>query len=183
MSMIESVVRDRYGIPQRRRAVGFRAFMVGFWLLFFALLLGAGWVWLTRFIDMSKTGVCIVNLRGIGQSLSIYERRFGTYPWEFDDLVRAGIATPNEFWCPMAGMPVGDADGCFVYIPGQSGASDPRNVLAYERRGHHEQFGINVLFADGHAENVKGYDKVMKLVEETDGRLNRAASQSVGGVR
>ncbi len=174
MAVNESVVRDRSGVPPRGNGTWSIRATALLLLAVFGPMVVVAWWYISFAVSAAKYGVCMANLRGIGQSLSVYEQRFGAYPWEFDDLVRAGIATPKDFCCPMAVFSIGDVDRCFVYIPGQSSASDPRNVLAYERRGHHEQFGTNVLFADMHAENVKGYDKVMKLVAETDGRLKAA---------
>lgn len=90
-------------------------------------------------------------------------------------MVGAGVAEPKEFWCYEVGPTPGDLDSAYVLVAGQSSRSDWRNVLAYERRLNHEyRDELCVLFADQHAEMVRDYDALLKLLAETDWRLNHA---------
>ncbi len=115
---------------------------------------------------------CLANLRGIGQGVYIYaadgDERF---PPDFRTLVYTDTCTPSQFLCRSAKNSTGGLDACYVYVSGQTTKSDPRNVLVYEKRGHHGNDVANVLFVDGHAEFIKGYANVLKLVRETEARL------------
>ncbi len=115
---------------------------------------------------------CRVNLRKIAQEMHIYAARSdGQFPTDFRALIESGQCRVTDFQCPSAASPSSDADSCYVYVPGQTTRSDYRNVLVYEKRGHHRDDFANVVFLDGHAESIKGYDNVLKLVRETEGRL------------
>ena len=67
----------------------------------------------------------------------------------------------------------GSAQVRFTYIDGQTGATDPRNVLIYEDLSNHGE-GANVLFADGSVRFLT-IDERKQAVRETYARLKREA--------
>lgn len=123
-----------------------------------------------------------MRLQGIAQSAHIYAQESDVFPPDFDWLLHHTLGGGDliaAFKCPATNAAIGDLNACYVYIPGQGPNSDPRNVLAYEKRGHHGGDAANVVFVDAHAATIHGYDNVMKLVKETEERLKAAASQPV----
>lgn len=138
---------------------------------------------LSRARGMAGVAVCSANLGGLGRSLAVYASQYrGEHPPSLDVLVSSNLAQPSMLVCPADnGQSTGAADSSFyvrtpqtqsyIYIPGQNQASDPRNVLMYERPGIHDDGG-NVLFADYHAEWVSPYSRVEQMVAETRARLS-----------
>ncbi len=61
--------------------------------------------------------------------------------------------------------------GSYVYLAGQTTASDARNILAYERI--YDDEGTVVLFVDDHVEFMKPIEMFKKALLETYIRLGR----------
>jgi len=69
---------------------------------------------------------------------------------------------------------------CFIYVKGTSEASEPNDIVFYEKPGHHGNEGGHVAFQDGHVEFVTPYSKVTQLVEVTKQRVARSKAQMAG---
>jgi prepilin-type processing-associated H-X9-DG protein len=130
---------------------------------------------LSRARELSKRLVCASNLRAIGTSILIYaSEQEGQFPNDLQVLVDGGEVMPKQMLCPSSGGNVGDRGWSYVYIPGQTGADDSRNVLAYEKAENHDKEGANVLFLGGHVEFIKPYSRVEQMVAETKQRIAEA---------
>ncbi len=143
---------------------------------------------LARARELSKRTVCLANLRGIGQGMHIYASDHDDkFPPNFKALIDAQDATAKQFVCPSTALEPGDPDACYEYIAGQGTNSNPRNVLVYEKDGHHGDEGASVLYVDGRAEFVRPYERVEQLVRETRERMTsnkpREATDPAGGDR
>jgi prepilin-type processing-associated H-X9-DG protein len=123
---------------------------------------------LSRAREITKRAVSAANLRGMGQACHVYASDHADqFPESFDVLLQAGLVTPVQLRSPRAE----DQDTVsYIYVTGQTGESDPRNVLAYERPVGSE--GTNVLFVDGHVEWMK-IGAFQAAVRETYRRLGR----------
>lgn len=122
---------------------------------------------LGRARELAKRSVSAANLRAIGMACHMHAQQHqNAFPPNFDTLLKAGILTEKMLESPRlpSGVPA------YVYIAGQSLASDPQNVLAYERQADEE--GTNVLFVDGHAEWIPGW-RLADVIRATFRRLNR----------
>ncbi|MCC7293092.1 MAG: hypothetical protein IT449_13610 [Phycisphaerales bacterium] len=122
---------------------------------------------LARAREQAKRQVSASNLRGIGAGCMVYasdnEEKF---PASLDALVESGTITE-----PMLHSPRDPTGGrSYVYLDGQTAASDARNVLAYEKPIDNE--GTHVLFCDSHVEWMKPVAFRQAMVE-TYRRLNR----------
>lgn len=128
---------------------------------------------LQRARELSKRAVSAANLRGIGQACMIYANdNDDRFPPDLDTVVQGGFVTEIQLRAPTddAWQP----GGCsYVYVAGQSMASDPRNVLAYERPDVNDGEGANVLFVDGHVEFMR-VDSINQVIRETYERLGRS---------
>ncbi len=170
---------------QRERAWNVRRAVV-FVLLVAAI--GGGGYFVKRARDLAALRLesCRRQLQGIVQAAHIYAQDSDEFPPNFDWLLHhtlGGGDLISAFKCPATNVAIGNLNACYLYIPGQRPNSDPRNVLAYEKRGHHGGDAANVVFVDAHAATIYGYDNVMKLVKETEVRLKTAATQPAGGGR
>jgi prepilin-type processing-associated H-X9-DG protein len=133
---------------------------------------------LSRARELSKRTVCMSNMRGLGTAMYIYAHEDSKFPDDLGALIEANIATEKQFVCPSTTAQVGSGlDACYIYIPGQGLASQPRNVVLYEKRGNHSDDGGNVLFQDSHVEWITPYSRVEELVAETKERLARKKKQ------
>src|SRR5262249_16615952 len=121
-----------------------------------------------------KRTVCSANLRGIGQGMQIYAQDDDEFPPNLQALINNLNSTPKQFVCPQSNTPVGHVNACYIYIPGQTGHSNRRNGMIYEKRGNHSDDLANVLFVDGHVESIRPYLTVLKLVSETRARMAEA---------
>lgn len=125
---------------------------------------------LARAREVAKRAVSASNLRAIGQACHIYANdNQDKFPDDFAPLIAAGLVTPKVLHSPRD--PDDDEDAVsYVYIPGQTAASDPHNVLAYERVFDDE--GTNALFVDCHVEWMK-LEEFKRVLRETYRRLER----------
>ncbi len=114
--------------------------------------------------------------------MHLYAGNDGRFPAEMQALINSGECDAALFKCPNVEVVGDDVNSCYVYIPRQTTRSDPRNVLVYEKQGHHPNDVAYALFVDGHAESIKGYENVLKLVRETEGRLGAAQSKTSSSV-
>jgi prepilin-type processing-associated H-X9-DG protein len=127
---------------------------------------------LSRARELSKRLVCASNLTGISTSCQIHANDHdGAYPPDLQALLDSGDVTPKGLVCPSSGAAEGDITASYIYIPGQTGNDDPRNVLVYEKEENHAGEGANVLFLDGHTKFIKPYSEVEDMVEQTRQRL------------
>ncbi len=127
---------------------------------------------LSRARELSKRTVCAADMRGIGQAMYILAQDDMVFPDDLEALIEANLATERQFVCPSTTAEVGSGlEACYVYIPGQGTASDPRNVVLYDKRRNHTDEGGNVLFQDAHVEWIAPYSRVEELVAETKERL------------
>lgn len=106
---------------------------------------------------------CAMNLRQIGQAISVYAEEHQTLPDSFITL-HAATDLPDEiFICPSSNdQPANiqrqsDLVGHCSYIYLGAGQSpqwlkDPNRILACEYPENHKNAGANVLFADGHVD-------------------------------
>lgn len=138
----------------------------------------------TRSRERSKRLICCSNIKGIGTSCLIYANEHGdAYPPSLQTLIDSGDITALQLLCPSSDKKKSDieldAEGCYIYIPGQGSSDDPTNVLAYERKDNHGGEGAHVLFNDGRVEFFTSYPEVLRLVEETKLRIakNRSGEQ------
>jgi hypothetical protein len=133
---------------------------------------------LSRARELSKRTVCLANLRAIGQGMHSYAQDHDDkFPPDFKALVDDLEATPKVFICPSSDAQPGDLSACYAYIDGQSTDGNPRNVLVFEKPGHHGDEGGGVLFVDAHVEFVQPYSRVEELVRETRTRLAEEAAK------
>lgn len=131
--------------------------------LLFSILLPS----LSRARELAKRAVSTSNLRGIGMALHIYANDHNEqFPESLQILIDVGCITGEQLNSPR------DREGnvSYIYIKGQTEASDARNIVAYERVIGDE--GTNALFLDGHVEWLK-LDRFKQVLLETYQRLGR----------
>ncbi|QOJ14741.1 MAG: hypothetical protein HRU75_08850 [Planctomycetia bacterium] len=123
--------------------------------------------------ESARTAVSASNLRMIGMACHIYANEHQEkFPPDFDALVADGRLAREQLVSPRD--PRGSPDrSSYVYVPGQSAASDPRNVLAYEPAYDGDR--AVVLFVDAHVEVVSP-ERLEDELERTQERLKRAAA-------
>ncbi len=126
----------------------------------------------TRAKELSRQLICASNVKGFGTACRIYANDYDeSFPPGIQTLLDTGDIIPRSLICPSSGDQVGTVLSSYIYIPGQTTESDPRNVLLYEKESNHAGEGSNVLFVDGHATFIKPYSRVEELVEETKARI------------
>jgi prepilin-type processing-associated H-X9-DG protein len=107
------------------------------------------------------------NLRQLGVACIMYaSNNDGRFPASLEELVERGQVTANALRSP--GRPPGAAS--YVYVAGQTSASQGGNVLVYERpRGDGR---VTICFLDGHVE-TKDSDAFRQALLATYQRLGR----------
>lgn len=125
---------------------------------------------LARAREVAKRAVSAANLQGIGAACHVYAvDHQDKFPEDIEQLLATGMVTRKMLRSPRD--PDEDDEAVsYVYVPGQTAQSDPRNVLAYERPLDDE--GTNVLYVDRQVEWVKP-DAFKAAVRETYQRLGR----------
>ena len=136
---------------------------------------------LSRARELSKRLVCGAQLQGIGTAVKVYAMDWeDQFPPDFDVLVNSGAMLVGQLRCPTCGDVSGDVHVCYEYITGQTEGDDPRNVVVYEKPGHHGDEGGNVLFLDGHVDFVRPYSRIEELVAETKRRMAETRERQAG---
>lgn len=110
--------------------------------------------------DPHILGYCQSHLREIGIAILLHtNENKGQYPKTLGELVQSQGLEPSSLVC----FSSNDGQGCnlpYVYLgAGLTTACHPDTVVAYERVGNHSgrnSDGMNVLFADGHVQFVRG---------------------------
>lgn len=117
---------------------------------------------------------CASNLRQIGIGILLYaNENKGKYPPDLGTLVSGGELTPEVFICPTSGTmppprPGNPADRAnwekqvatwvndnsdYVYLgKGLNSTAGADTVVVHEKPGSHNNYGMNILFGDGHVE-------------------------------
>jgi prepilin-type processing-associated H-X9-DG protein len=109
---------------------------------------------------------CASNLRQLGQALVLYRNEYGgANPPDWATLARGEPEISLDVWrCPLSDLPIlkdttnsaaliGPEQSSYIYVgQGQTDATPPNTVTAYDRMEDHQGDGTNVLFADGHVE-------------------------------
>lgn len=157
--------------------------------MFLAILLPS----MSKARELARRSVCAANLGGTGKALAIYAAQYNdVYPSDMDILVTSSLARPSQFLCPSAvpdaadtstynmGQPLPAAirsqiHSCYIYIPGHTADSDPKDVILYEKASNHVEDGGNVLFADLHVQWIEPYSKIEELVARTKAHLAPAS--------
>lgn len=125
---------------------------------------------LARARELAKRTVSAANLKGVGVSCLIYANEHNElFPPDLQTLVEDGSITPAQLESPKRVR----GRECYVYVVRQGNGSDPRNILAYERRDLNDGEGVNVLFVDSSVRFVR-MDEFEKLLAATEARLDSA---------
>lgn len=119
----------------------------------------------------SHVAECSSNMRQIGLAMMMYANEFGgKFPDSLHEILEKEDITAEVFVCPstndsrairpttQATLDQFDQAGHCSYIylgKGLTNQCDPRTVVLYEPSSNHHG-GLNVLFADGHAEFFSG---------------------------
>jgi prepilin-type processing-associated H-X9-DG protein len=147
------------------------------------LLLPRG-TWVT---EISPRVLCASNLRQIGQALALYRiDHGGINPPDWATLARIETELQlGAFHCPLSDLPklednpdpayraaalIRPQQSSYIYLgQGQTDATPPQTVTAYDRLEDHQGDGTNVLFADGHVEwtTPKGLQTFLKKSVES----------------
>ncbi len=123
---------------------------------------------LSRARELARRASTLANLRGIGMAVHIWANDHnGEFPPDLQALLDAQLIS-QDMLTSRRGHPPGTPP--FVYVEGQSEASDPRNVLVYESVLGDE--GTSVLFVDGHSEWMKR-DGFQQALDATYQRLGK----------
>lgn len=123
---------------------------------------------LSRARELAKRAVSASNLRTIGQCCHIYANdQSGNFPPNLNAMLDHCGGSPELLNSP------NDVSGAvsYIYISGQSTASDAKNILAYERPLSPD--GTNVLFVEGSVSFLSTWDFEARLYD-TYQRLDRA---------
>ncbi|MCB9866862.1 MAG: hypothetical protein H6816_09555 [Phycisphaerales bacterium] len=127
---------------------------------------------LSRTRELSKRFVCQSNMQAVGTACRIYANDHdGDLPPGVQVLIDSGDVMPKQLHCPSAATNAATPTVAYIYIAGQGGIDDPRNVLLYEPPENHDSEGANVLFADGHVQFIRPYSEVERRVAETKARI------------
>lgn len=148
-------IHERRNSSNLKLAVIILAVCAGVWLIAWA----GG-----RSVELRKRLICTSNIKNVGTTLKIYSvADQGSLDTYIEWAVASGLIDPSSTICPSSGL-----SKCnYVWIPPLDTASIESNaVIMYEPKSNHRGEGGNILFADGHAEFVRGaeYDR---LIEST----------------
>jgi len=134
--------------------------------------LGAGIVMpaLARARQLARRMTSGTNLSGIGKACLIYANDYDDkFPPDLQTLVRAAELPAK---CLESKLKPKDFDGpSYIYIPGQTLAMYPGNMIAYDNPEFCTD-GVNVLFLDSHVEFMKP-ESFRRELKETCERLGR----------
>ncbi|HVT87354.1 MAG TPA: H-X9-DG-CTERM domain-containing protein [Tepidisphaeraceae bacterium] len=126
---------------------------------------------LNRARETANRVKCASNLRSIGQAILLYANdNQGKFPPNLGELILKEELTAGSFICPSGntqlpnavgpdiGKQIADwvnANSDYVYLgAGKTAAAPAVDIIAYDKPGHHDNDGINILFADGHVDFV-----------------------------
>ena len=125
----------------------------------------------------SMAGVCLSNVRGLGQACKMYAiHHGGRFPDNLAQLYPDYVNDLKYFFCPAdrGSCPprnvkaFDEASASYAIVPGLSGSDDPDTVLIYEKSIWNHG-GKSVFFIDGHAETIfvdrmaeKDFDEIAK---------------------
>mgnify|MGYP001594172581 FL=1 len=135
------------------------------------------WIGLNAIInarELQLRMICGANLKGIGAAFKFYslEGWDGKTP-AVEWLIARGCVEPRQAICPSSNL----SQSNYVLVPPlPDGPISDRTVIAYEPRANHRDGG-NAVFADGHAEFLRGddYDGLVAALTSTKGRASLPA--------
>jgi len=128
---------------------------------------------LARARSQARRVASMSNLKQIGLALHMWaEDNDGRFPDELGKL-EPYVSGASVWESPR--KPDGFEGPSYLYLPGQTGAMNYRNMLVYENPEFCRD-GVNAAFLDGHIEFLKPEEFRRKL-EETCGRLGREVPQ------
>ena len=118
---------------------------------------------LSRARELSKRLVCQSNMKGIALTIEMYQMDFPDQGIpSLDFLVAEEYLTPERTLCPSADI----SESNYVILPAEHWGPDAgdRAVVMYEPKSNHADEGGNVVYADGHAEFLRGedYDEMLR---------------------
>lgn len=151
---------------------------------------------LNRALSHASTVACSSNLRQLGLALQLYAaEHHKMLPSSWQQLAENQELTADVFLCPgdfadgrapgattqewarHVDQPAG-AHCAYVLAGGFAMPEDKNFVLAFERIGGHSQWGVNLLFADGHVEQLS----IGKVTRERE-QYDRLLADYAAGVR
>jgi prepilin-type processing-associated H-X9-DG protein len=123
---------------------------------------------MSRGVERSMRVKCAANLRIIGQAITVYRNDHGVWPQSLAEIAMGDNLNPEVFICLSSGAEkapgatpqetarslINPKHCSYIYFPPPPDAGDvnPDRILAVERMANHNGKGMNILFADGHAE-------------------------------
>lgn len=131
--------------------------------------------------------LCADNLRAIGQALSQYGERYGSYPDRLEWLIGTTDLQPQSLTCPLSkDRPASGASKrevrdeldigghlsyLFAGVRLRPSEIKPEQVIALDRVTNHGWISsINVLFGDGHVESYS-VENLQRLFQELNGAI------------
>jgi prepilin-type processing-associated H-X9-DG protein len=152
---VSDLIIARVNAPRRRPRVKLAIIIL---VVAYVLWIGLNAAFNAR--ELQRRMVCGSNLKGIGTSFKIYsgEGWDGKTP-AVEWLIARGYIEPRQAICPSSG----DIHSNYVLVAlPPAGPLDNRTIIAYEPRSNHRDGG-NAVFADGHAEFLRGddYDRLV----------------------
>jgi prepilin-type processing-associated H-X9-DG protein len=164
---------DSDGLHSRYRGLGIEASMarVAGASMGMGILMPA----LARARELAQRVVSATNLSGIGKACIVYanDDPEGRYPPDLETLVVKDYIPAKTLESKL--KPKGFEGPSYIYIAGQTAATHPGNIVAYENPAYcHE--GVNVLFVDCHVQWMKP-EQFMAELEATYQRLGREMPQ------
>jgi hypothetical protein len=151
------------------------------------LLVGLSCGLCVDFPPLDPRVTCLVNLADLSNHLYTYASQHrGAVPPDFEALMPSdsslALQLTNSLICQglarRQAVPEGDLHSSYEYIPGQPLTGDPKNVLVYEKPGHHRHDGGYVLFQDGRVEWLEPYSRLLEAVSQTKQRLAGTESEA-----
>ena len=149
-------------------------------LLMISILLPA----LNRARETANRIKCASNERQIGMAIVLYTTDHnGPFPPDLGTLAVEEDVSPNVFICPSGNTPAPPSnmtpDQLKQWVNNNSDyeyaganltrASDPANMVLYERDSSHGGDGMNILFADDHVEFFRMVDAQNKIARYKSG--------------